>query len=368
VTGDAKDLTLNANRLLRHHFRALKPDCFSHTAEAATVRAVLDECRRQGGDEAAILAASDLESSDLQDSERHIPGASVRNAWATALTLTGDPLLGLHAAEHLPFGEFGVPDFVAANAPTGREGLARLCRYFRIITGGGTLSLEARGGDVLLRYDDRHDAGPATLHVVDFTFACVVVRFRFAFRGEFAPREVWFHRDGSTETELDEYARVFGAPIRFDAPFDALVFDPATLDRPMPGASLHLSAILEKVGDEQLAKLPGVGHETSQAVRQLLDDGFNTGDDLPMSDVAGRMGMSQRTLQRRLGDEDSSFKELREQVRHDLACIWLRQPQMAISEVAFLLGFSEPSAFHRAFKRWAGQTPAGFRKVQLSGA
>lgn len=344
----------------------VKPEYFTHSTEAATVRAVVDECRRQGLDDELLLETGPLCSENLEVLDRRLPVEIVYDVWANALTLTGDPLLGLHAAEHLPFGAFGVPDFIAANAPTVREGLARLCRYFRIITSGGTLHLEERDDELRLIYADCHEPIEMTGQVVDFSFTCVIVRFRLACGDEFAPREVWFRHDAPAE--LKEYTRVFRAPLRFGAACDALLFDPESVNCTMPRASLHLSAILEKVGDEQLAKLPDETHVISQRIRQVLDDGFNHGDDRSMSDVASQMGMSQRTLQRRLSHEGSTFKEVREQVRHELACTWLRQPQVAIGEVAFLLGFSEPSAFHRAFKRWSGQTPATFRALEASGA
>jgi AraC-like DNA-binding protein len=142
---------------------------------------------------------------------------------------------------------------------------------------------------------------------------------------------------------------------------NALVFDRSMLEREMKTASIHLSAILQKVGDEQLSKLPKAELDLPAQIRRLLDEGFNTGHDRTMADAAKLLGMSQRTLQRRLRESGHSFQELREQTRQELACGWLRQPQMAIGEVAYLLGFSEPSAFHRAFKRWTGKTPAQFR-------
>jgi len=80
-----------------------------------------------------------------------------------------------------------------------------------------------------------------------------------------------------------------------------------------------------------------------------------------MESIAAPLGLSRRSLQRRLQDEGFSFRALHEQIRAELACRWLEQSTMALGEVAYLLGFSEPSAFHRAFKRWTGQTPAAYR-------
>lgn len=329
------------------------------TTSAGPIRAVLLECHRAGLDERAILCAAGLQAPDLDDPDRRFPGEAVREVWRLALEATGDEAIGLHAGEHMPWGEFGVPDFIAANAPTLRDGLLRLSRYFAIISEGGELGFEERRGLALLTYEDWDASDPIIRQIAEFSLTCVALRFKVGSGGAFTVRDVWFRHSRPAST--GEHRRIFEAPVLFEQEVNALVLASETLDQPLSG-NPHLSAIMEKVGEEQLSKLPGVAASIADRIRQRLRQHLDAGVDPPMAEVAQELGLSARTLQRRLRDDGVSFQDLREATRQELACHWLEQRHVAIAEVAFLLGFSEPSAFHRAFKRWTGETPAAYRE------
>jgi AraC-like DNA-binding protein len=112
--------------------------------------------------------------------------------------------------------------------------------------------------------------------------------------------------------------------------------------------------------EESLAKYPQED-TLIERLRTIIKEELNGGD-ASLERIAHQLGMSGRTLQRKLRDHRTSHQELLDEMRKDLAMRYLREPEMAICEVAYLLGFSESSALHRAFKRWTGMTPSEFRR------
>jgi AraC-like DNA-binding protein len=158
----------------------------------------------------------------------------------------------------------------------------------------------------------------------------------------------------------------FGAPVRFGAPHTELVFDRATLDLALTSADPNLLAILLPTAEEKRARKATDAPMTDRVRRQLRSALSNA--DTQLDVLAKRLGMTGRSLQRRLKDEGTSFQALRESTRRDLADQYLGKG-LSFSEIAFLLGFSEPSAFFRAFKRWTGLTPFERRQqLAVSGA
>ena len=141
-----------------------------------------------------------------------------------------------------------------------------------------------------------------------------------------------------------------------------MVLDEAALGLAHPGSDPQLCELLEHHAQQQLRRLPGA-EDFSAEVRRVLGATLRRGD-ARISAVAKELAMSGRSLQRRLNAEGSSFREELDRVRSELAVRLLSEGEADVREVAYLLGFSEPSAFHRAFKRWTGTTPAAYRNHQ----
>jgi AraC-like DNA-binding protein len=156
----------------------------------------------------------------------------------------------------------------------------------------------------------------------------------------------------------------FGCPVRFGAPHDALLVAADSLPVPNRLGDPAMSHFFESHLEEELSKLDdaeGLGRRVRIQVSQALSEGIP-----PLSLIAKRLGMSGRTLQRRLAEQGESFQQLIDEARRQLASTLLRETDYALSEVAFLTGFSDQSAFSRAFKRWAGQTPRSYRLASQS--
>jgi AraC-like DNA-binding protein len=174
---------------------------------------------------------------------------------------------------------------------------------------------------------------------------------------DFSPREVWFEHSAPADTR--EHRRIFRAPLRFEQTCHALVLDRGLLDHPLVTADSRLCALLDRQAQDLLARLPresSVSDRTRRLLREVL-----RGGDAGVAAIARRLGMSPRSLQRRLAAEGSSYRGLLDEVRREIAVRHLGERDLAISEVASALGFSDATGFYRAFRRWTGASPAGYR-------
>jgi AraC-like DNA-binding protein len=160
--------------------------------------------------------------------------------------------------------------------------------------------------------------------------------------------------------DTSEHTRIFGCPVRFGADVNAIVFDPALLALPLRSADPVLAEILAAADDEALARLPGTT-STADVVRRRLPELLTNGE-ATLAVTARAVGMSERSLQRRLRDDGVSYQKLLDDVRRELAEHYLARDDLSTADVAFLVGFSDPASFHRAFKRWTGVTPAQHRQ------
>jgi AraC-like DNA-binding protein len=175
------------------------------------------------------------------------------------------------------------------------------------------------------------------------------------------PVEVWFEH--TEPADLSEYGQAFlGNKVMFGMPWNGFVFDAALLDQPMPGADDKLHVLIRKHADALLEELPRAQSFT-QRVRELLLKELEGGNPSAVR-IASALHMSGRTLTRRLEDEGTTFKDLLDDLRKSLSLRYVGSTDLGLSEIAFLLGFSQSAAFHRAFKRWTAQTPLEYRRAR----
>jgi AraC-like DNA-binding protein len=171
--------------------------------------------------------------------------------------------------------------------------------------------------------------------------------------------EVTFQHPPAPESALSELKELLACPVRFNAEATRLTLRGSILDCPLRAPNPGLFDYLGRHAAELQRRVQSAA-TVSARVRELVAAHVREGEPAQAS-VARRLGMSERTLQRRLNDEGVAFATLVEEVRAELARLYLGDPKLAVFEVAFLLGYSEPSAFNRAFRRWTGMSPSQFR-------
>ena len=329
----------------------------AYTIQASSVNKIVSFAGTYGLPAQSLYQAVALDPAVLSDPDSRIPFSQLVSLYEAAALLTEDDAFGLHLGENIDPRVFDVLGYVAMNSPTIGEALERIVRYHSIWQDGALLTLEATGAAAKITYSYLDRSITQYRQDSELTLAAIVALGRMVTDSDWSPREVRFAHVGPVDDS--EHVRIFRAPVGFRADSCQLILDTATLALPIAKADPGLRALLDRHAEELLAKHPRPDSIVDRA-RSLLRTELNGGDP-SLERIAYRLGLSARTLQRRLREQGSSHNELLDQMRRDLALRYLQEPEMAVCEIAYLLGFSESSALHRAFKRWTGMTPSEFR-------
>jgi AraC-like DNA-binding protein len=294
---------------------------------------------------AELLSATDLTPEMMADSDARVSPAQFCVAWAAAIRLSGDPTLALRLASATAPGAFGIVEYICRSAPTLHDALIQWCRYLRILDNTVEVGLVEVESECSLRVITESEAPSPAAH--ELCFALVVRHARTMLADRLPITEVCFTHDASL-SQVAHYRAFFEAPVRFGASRTELVLPRSALEKPLTSADPNLLAILRPTAEETLARGSAQSPPFTERVRRQIGEALHNDD--------AQLGMTGRSLQRRLKEEGAVFQTLRDEMRRDLADRYLGQG-MSFNEISFLLGFSEPSAFFRAFKRWTGLTP-----------
>ena len=324
------------------------------TVLAWAIPHLLAHLAASGADGSPIRGLPGVRGKNLGDPDLRLPDAVAREAWRVASEIAGDDALGLHMARALPRGALDLLEYAFRASPTLEAGLRELERYGRLLSDRAAAHL-AREGDSLVVTLGREGAEPMLRQRAEFALAIALRLAREATATSIVPVEVHFaHR---APESLFEHRQFFRAPLRFEQAANRLLIAQADASRPLEGADAALVGVVRRRLDRLLAERPAEGDSTSAAVRRVLMETLELGQ-ASAAAVARDLGMSARTLNRRLRTEGTWFRGILDAVRGERATALLRDPAVGIGEIAFVLGYSEPTAFHRSFKRWTGQTPA----------
>ncbi len=320
---------------------------------------MLDACARLGIDTAPLLQTVGLDQATLDDPDARIPAAKADALWAMAFDVSGNPHLALHAVEVLPFGAYRVIDFLATVAPTIGAALAKVSDYFPLIRTGGIRLPDAVGPD-LVTFGLECPARPAVITppFAEYTLAAVVLRTRLATNQRYPLVRVQFTH--ARPADIREHERIFECPVDFGADACRLILSRQVWETPRIGSNPDLFSVLDTHARLLLDRLPDPSAIVRQ-VRAAIEDELRGGHP-QLASVARRLAVSPRTLQRQLAAEGLTFNDVLDALRFRAARKYLSQRDVAASEVAYLLGFSDQSAFHCAFRRWSGQTPTEYRR------
>jgi AraC-like DNA-binding protein len=328
------------------------------TIQAKAIEKIINFATAAGVSPEDLYFAIRLDSSVLLDPDNRIPFAQLVELYEKAAELTHDNDFGLHLGQTVDLRLFDVVGYSALNSPTLGDAFARVARYHSIWTDGAVFKVETTKSTSAISYRYVDETIGAHRQDSEMTFAAVVSLSRVAVDQNWVPMAVEFQHSKPQATS--EHERLFRCPVIFNAPFNKLTFNSASLDLPIEQADEGLCRMLDRHAQELLAKYPPRDTVTDNA-RTVITRELNGGNP-SLEHVAAQLGLSERTLQRKLQELGTSHNDLVEQIRRDLAMRYLQEPDMAICEVAYLTGFSEPSSFHRAFKRWTGVTPGEFRQ------
>lgn len=333
------------------------------TASNKLLWPVLELVRQHGGDAQAVLASVGLDEETASAPDTRVLLEQVFGIWRAAVEITHDSTLGLRVARFtdpastvswpMPLALFEHMGFVSA---TLADAIALQDRFLRLMRDGIRTSLEVEGERAVFRMELPEGEPPP---MVEFNLAIAVNVARRIVKRDLEMLEVCFVHPAPPCTA--PYLEFFGAEVRWNAAFNGIVASAVGFTRPLPTANAEFRARVVRQAEKLLAGLPSVDFFEDKVCAQIEAElpGGNTN----AAAVAEKLGVSSRTLHRKLQHEGTSYQELLDRVRFRLAVRYLVAGK-PIAEVASLVGFAQASTFHRAFKSWTGETPAGYQARQ----
>jgi AraC-like DNA-binding protein len=326
------------------------PTCRSHG-----LAHVLDWAVGRGARREKLLARVELDPALLADGEARIPLAAYYAGIEAAVVELGDPFLGLHYIESVDPSALGALGFLALASPTAGDALERIFRYHAWLVEGDVFALEVVGDEARFRYVPFGPPRPAHAQCAEMYAADCFLGLARATGAPIPARALCFTH--APHGPLTEYERLLGCSPEFEAARCEWSFDAAVLDRPMRAADPALARFLEAQVAARARGYAAAGPLAERARRVLADA---LPEALSVAALAAALRTSPRSLQRQLAAEGTSVAALATELRRARAEAYLEMG-LPIAEVSYLVGFAEPSVFHRAFKRWTGETAAAYR-------
>ncbi|MDD0843211.1 AraC family transcriptional regulator GliR [Pseudomonas sp. Gutcm_11s] len=320
----------------------------------------LRHAEQLGLDLEAARAAAGVTLDDLADNGRRIPSEAHERLLQHLMQVSGDPLFGLHSARHVQPGSWSVLGYITMNCATLGEAMSRIVPYEKLVGDMGTSRVEMGPDHVRLIWNCRHEGAEIRRHMVENVLASWLLYARWIAEMDKSPREVWLEHERPAEATQADYEEVFGCPVLFGQSCNALLVPLDYLGIPLRQADANLLRTLEEHALTMMAGLDDnepLPQRVKNALRLLLKDG------LPRKEkVAEKFHMTVRTLQRHLQQAGTSYQEILDQLRQELAEHYLLRSDLAIQDIASYLGFTESRSFHRSFKAWTGMTPGEYRE------
>lgn len=320
------------------------------TADGVATRLTISELKKAKIDPRPLLAKAGI-----------VPGEELKRVGAEsqirfleiAAEVIGDSALGFHLAQRFDLRECGMLYYVLAASPNIGEAIRNLARYLAVSNESLRLSLSESKRDTVLtigykiaRHTDRLFA--------EYGYAVVVRAFRELTGRRISPTAVTFIHARSTDKT--EFSRFYGCPVRFNANADTIVLPTESLSAPILTSDKYLLQILKSTCDEVLAKRGKISSTVRAMVEneivQLLPHGK-----AQVEKVASNLGMSDRTLARRLSEEGTSYAAILDELRRDLSAQYLKDPALSLNQIAWLLGYSMVTSLNHAVRRWTGNSP-----------
>ena len=332
------------------------------TVGAGLARGLVKLAVSKGAGEAALAARSGIVLEDLEDQDNRVPMAAYIALMRAAKELTGDPALALHWGEAVDLSEVSIVGLIMNAAETMGEAFVQMNRFGKLaidfeVEGAGRgerFQMKIANGGVWME-DAR--ANPNDFpELTEVGFARMTCHPR-----RFLPKQhvLEVHVTHPAPAYRAEYDRVFQCPVVFDSHWNALRVDPAAGSYRVALQPHYVFGVLSERAQELLKSLEN-SKTTRGKVESLLMPILHTGD-VGIDLVAKKMGQSRQTLFRRLKAEGVTFEQVLDELRHRLALHYLGNRKVSVNETAYLVGFSDPTAFSRAFKRWTGKSPREVR-------
>ncbi|UXD87342.1 AraC family transcriptional regulator [Thalassolituus hydrocarboniclasticus] len=330
------------------------------SASSAAIRQYLRAAQDYDIEPIQALDAVGMPHGIMDNSISRTHGRAFQSLIRWLIEQTRDPLFGLKSSRYVQPGSYSLVGYMAMNCRTAREALHITPEYEAIVGDMGVTKIEKYGPHLAMRWVCQYDDPVVRPHMIDNVLGSWLVFARWlADMQDGKPDRVLFERSKPAPALLAVYEDIFQAPLEFGCDRSALIFPEPILDTPLRQPDPTLLATLEQQAASVMAELQEkhpIVMQTRSLLRSLMEE------DLPRRDkVAAELGMTERTLQRRLQEAGTGYQQLLDDLRREVATNWLRTTNIPVNDIAARLGFSEARSFHRRFKAWTGMTPGEYR-------
>lgn len=327
-----------------------------YTTLATSALSIWRALESYGVDPETLFRRARLDPDKLYNPDARYRDAKLYDLWQLSLEATGDANFGLKVASFWHPSAAHALGYAWLASATLQDALERTVRYFRLMSDKEQLALEQSDEEFRLVFENPVADYPTAPEDVDASFAVLVSLCRMCLGESFAPLRVTMRRPEPPDPV--PFSEHFRAPIQYSGNEDSMCFDKADAQAPLPTANAEVARTNEKIVQDYLARFDrsSVAMQVRARLTEQLTSGHATQDS-----VADALHMSLRSLQRRLKNEGTSYKDLLDETRRELASQYMAESHRSINEITYLLGFSEPSNFSRAFRRWTGKSPSSYR-------
>jgi len=330
----------------------MQPQEETRSALTGWVLAIIRAIRSDGVDADAVLKEIGIDPALLAGGYSRYSQEQVNQLWRKAIDRTGDPLFGFKVAAEVRPATFHVVGYAMSCSATLLRALQRFARYCRLISDSATATLTEHGDEIVLEFHFDTGGQPPIYQTVETVVASVVSFMRWIANEPVEPIDVRLQHPPSSAAGA--YEEFYGCPVQFGQLRNCVVFRKSDLERPILSSDEELASLLDGVANRDLEKR--MAGRLAVRVRDVLI--ARLPHNIPSkAETAKILNMSERTLLRRLKEEGTTFVDVLQHLREEMAFRYLNQGT-SLSETAYLLGFSDNGTFSRAFKQWTGRRPS----------
>lgn len=327
------------------------------TGLSAWILAIVKALEDAGVDPAALMQGIGMDSTRVGDLGYRYSQDQVTSLWIAAVEATGDLNFGLKVAHHIRPSTFHVVGYAMSCSATLRRAAERFAHSARLISDSAAVSFTGESQGHRLTVDLNTGGRQPIYQTIDTMLAGFFLLCEWILSSPATPVEVTFRHRKPADDQA--YRDVFRCPIRYGQPINSILFPTDVLERPVPSANEELATMLDELAAKHLAFR--FSSRFSRKVRDSLIGQLPNGEP-SKQETARLLAMTERTLLRRLREENTTFQEVLDRLREELAYDYLRRADLTVEDIAYLLGFSSSSTFSRAFMRWTGQRPSVWRE------
>ena len=333
------------------------------TTAAVWVKGIADLFAAEGLDVARLFAAAGIEPASLEGPGARVATEKISHLWELAVERSRNPALALAQHHVARPASFDVVGYTMMSCADLRCAFERLARYLLILSDALTMSTTEDCDAYRIDFAMFGGERPIPRQRIEFIFVTVIGFCRWISRSDVAPRSVTLAY--SAPNDLSPYRSVFRCPVSFDAERNSLIFSPADMNLALPTSNPQLAELHERYAGEYLRYFDHAqtSYRVREAIVRRLPDGEPRRDE-----IAVELRLSERTLQRRLEQEKTTFVQLLDDTRRELADQYLGRLNLSLGQAAYLLGFADQSSFFRACRRWFKASPGQYRNQLLQGA